>query len=385
MDNKTLLNELGKHHIDSISGRYLNEQTLLDTLKKIVPVKNRFLRKYSVENRPLHELKFGHGPYKIMIWSQMHGNESTTTKALLDFVSVILSSKAEWVNQVLNQFSFHIIPMLNPDGAELYQRKNANNVDLNRDALECSQPESKLLLQAFEEFNPDLCLNLHDQRTIFSAGDKPNPATVSFLAPAFDEGRTINRTRKIAMKLIVEASQELSKFIPNQIGRYDDKFNLNCVGDYFTHEGVPTVLFEAGHFPGDYKREKTREYIFLALVCVILKSNQALNIKNFNISDYLRVPENQKLFYDIIIRQVRYKSQIMDFTIRFEEYLEAGKIKFYPQVTESQDSDLLYAHRKISGQQRILKFETGVKNPEIRYIKALWLGKEKLSLSLTNH
>jgi hypothetical protein len=34
--------------------------------------------------------------------------------------------------------------------------------------------------------------------------------------------------------------------------------------------GVPTLLFEAGHFEGDYQREITRKYIFIALISSLL-------------------------------------------------------------------------------------------------------------------
>jgi hypothetical protein len=43
------------------------------------------------------------------------------------------------------------------------------------------------------------------------------------------------------------------------IGRFDDSFNLNCIGD-FSSNGSSTLLFEAGHFEGDYQRE-IRKYI----------------------------------------------------------------------------------------------------------------------------
>jgi hypothetical protein len=46
----------------------------------------------------------------------------------------------------------------------------------------------------------------------------------------------------------------LQRYIPGQIGRFDDSFNLNC-GDTFQAMGVPTLLFEAGHFEGDYQRK----------------------------------------------------------------------------------------------------------------------------------
>ena len=54
--------------------------------------------------------------------------------------------------------------------------------------------------------------------------------------------------------------------IPNGIGRYDDGFNLNCVGDTFQNFGVPTLLYEAGHYANDYEREEVRRLMFIALL-----------------------------------------------------------------------------------------------------------------------
>ena len=49
--------------------------------------------------------------------------------------------------------------MLNPDGADAYTRVNANLVDLNRDAQNLSQPESKILRNAFNKIKPDFILH----------------------------------------------------------------------------------------------------------------------------------------------------------------------------------------------------------------------------------
>ena len=102
---------------------------------------------------------------------------------------------------------------------------------MNRDSVDLSQPESQLLRKTFEEFKPDFCYNLHDQRTIFGAGNDGNVATVSFLAPAFNESREINEVRAKAMNVIVAMNEELQNHIPNQVGRFDDGFNINCIGD----------------------------------------------------------------------------------------------------------------------------------------------------------
>ena len=96
----------------------------------------------SSDNKPVYYFKFGSGKKKILIWSQMHGNESTSTKALFDTLSYF--SKLD--NKTLSNLSLHIIPILNPDGASMYTRENFNKVDLNRDALLLSQKESICLL-----------------------------------------------------------------------------------------------------------------------------------------------------------------------------------------------------------------------------------------------
>ena len=198
------------------------------------------------------------------MWSQMHGNESTTTKALFDLF-LFLNGDSNEANQIRKDFTLLIIPILNPDGAEAYTRVNANEIDLNRDSVDLSQPESKLLRKTFEEFEPDFCYNLHDQRTIFAAGDKNYPATISFLAPSYNNEKEYNKNRLKAVNVIAEMNEELQKYIPNQVGRFDDSFNINCIGDMFQSLGVPTILFEAGHYQDDYEREETRKFIFISI------------------------------------------------------------------------------------------------------------------------
>ena len=117
---------------------------------------------------------WGQGPKKVLLWSQMHGNVSSTTRELLDLFDHLQSTSGA---PLLERLTLLIIPQLNPDGSTAYTRLNTNNIDLNRDALDLSQPESIALNEVFESFSPDFCFNLHGQRSIFAAG---KPATLSF-------------------------------------------------------------------------------------------------------------------------------------------------------------------------------------------------------------
>lgn len=237
----------------TIEGRYLTLESIEPILNRINTDNQLSIIGESVQGRPIYKYLIGSGKTKIYLWSQMHGNESTTTKALFDFLN-LLQSGSDLASEFLSQFTFCCLPMLNPDGAHAYTRVNANEIDLNRDSQDLTQPESKILRAVFEEFKPDFCYNLHDQRTIFGVADTGKPATVSFLAPSYNEEREINESRQKAINLIAGMNAVLQEFIPGQIGRFDDSFNLNCIGDTFQYLGVPTILFEAGHFAGDYQR-----------------------------------------------------------------------------------------------------------------------------------
>ncbi|WP_405327339.1 M14 family zinc carboxypeptidase [Leeuwenhoekiella sp. LLG6367-2.1] len=327
------------HKVDALYGRYITInkiQPLIDNLPSLFKVA---LLGYSVENRPIAKVTFGSGPIQVLGWSQMHGNESTTTKALFDLFKYIEDHKeTEFVSTLLEMCTFTFVPMLNPDGAEAYTRINANKVDLNRDAQDLSQPESLILKELYTNIKPDYCLNLHGQRTIFGVGKPAKSAIISFLSPSQDELRTVTQSRKIGMHLIADMNEMLQEFIPGCVGRYDDGFNINCVGDTLQQKNIPTVLFEAGHFPGDYDREESRTLIFLSLIRILESVTMLKMHKNLSSNSYFSIPENQKCFFDYIIRSIKLpKLGTTDVAIQFEETLINGILNFIPKINQIGD------------------------------------------------
>ncbi|GAA3606882.1 M14 family metallopeptidase [Flavivirga amylovorans] len=339
-----------KHKETSLSHRYITNkhiEPLLNNLREhvIIDVIGK-----SVLNNPIYGLKVGKGKKRILLWSQMHGNESTTTKALFDLLNTFFG-KHNGLKSVLEACTLYIIPILNPDGAAAYTRINANKVDLNRDAQNLSQPESNVLRKVFESFKPHFCYNLHGQRTIFSAGNVNKSATVSFLAPAQDKACTITPNRKRAMEVIAVMNNALQEVIPNQIGVYDDAFNINCVGDTFQNENIPTILFEAGHYENDYEREVTREFIYISYISSL---NYIANstVKGDNYRPYLKIPENEKRFFDIIIRHAKVPGdsgeEINDIAIQYQEKLIDNKIEFIPKIEKIENLDAFHGHKEIN-------------------------------------
>ncbi len=284
-----------------LKGRYITIseiEILIDKLKI-----EKAIIGYSFLNKPIYKLKLGKGKTRVLIWSQMHGNESTGTKAIFDLINFVTnkSNNSQLKKDILSKATITIIPMLNPDGAALYTRVNAQQIDLNRDAVDLKASESKLLNKVLHEFKPDYCFNLHDQRSFFSVKPFNLPATLSFLAPSEDETRAVTDGRIKTMKIIVAINKVLQKYIPNQIGRYTDEFYPTATGDNFQKLGFNTILIESGHYPDDYLREETRKYTYFALLIGI---DNIVNAQEIDYKDYFKIPNNEKKYFNKVLTNV---------------------------------------------------------------------------------
>ena len=376
MTTETLIALYDTYKESALFDRYIHTKTILPLLQK-QPLQYKLEAiGASVNDETIYALTFGSGPKKILMWSQMHGNESTTTKALFDIFN-FLNSDHDLAKSILSSCTIKVIPILNPDGAKAYTRLNANGIDLNRDAQNLSQPESNVLKTVFNAFKPDFCFNLHGQRTIFSAGKSNRPATVSFLAPAQDQQCTITGNRKRAMEIIAVMNANLQLQIPNQVGLYDDAFNNNCVGDTFQSHNIPTLLFEAGHYKNDYSRDLVRSYIFQSLL-VAIQYIASVDVEGTAYKPYFDIPMNEKLFYDIIIRN----SESNDIGILYEERLIDGGITFVPKIEKISDLSAFYAHKELNANGYKVLAENGKALAEGSENDIVFINNKKFSLKL---
>lgn len=358
-----------KYKEQTISGRYITLDHIESLLQKCSSTGDLKIVGNSVLGKPIYKYSIGTGKIRIFMWSQMHGNESTTTKALFDFFN-FLNSNDPLSADFLLKYTFCFLPMVNPDGAKLYTRENANKIDLNRDSVNLSQPESKILRAVFEDFKPDFCYNLHDQRTIFGIENSNKPATVSFLAPSYNESKEYNETRLKAVNVIVAMNLELQKYILGQVGRFDDGFNINCIGDMFQSLNVPTILFEAGHFPDDYQREKTREMIFISVVTSLHYIHENDIVGNEK-TEYLQIPQNKVIFYDIFYKNVKInydcKEKITNFALQFKEEVLDGKVIFVAYIAQIDNLDGYCSHYEYDAENKLYS-DNEDNNPKINQI-----------------
>lgn len=280
---------------------------------------------HSTEGRPIYKFQKGHGKVRVVAWSQMHGNESNATHALLDMLYT-LEELPQLEEDLFSRITLDFVVMLNPDGSERWSRLNSKGIDLNRDFHKMESEEIKILKSLVLEGNYHYALNLHEQRTIFTT-DGVHPATLSFLSPSEDAERGITKGRKKLMAVVAHLNRMLSPLLPSRIARYTDEFYPNSTGDNFTKLGIPTLLFEGGHTEEDYFRKDTRKFYTVALYYALeLMAELKGSIEGFE--EYFDLPENKESHYDIIYRNVELNTKfpcVLDIAVQLKEVKDPEK------------------------------------------------------------
>jgi hypothetical protein len=256
----------------------------------------------SLEGRSINMITVGGGPFRVMLWSQMHGDEPTATAALFDVFDYLQRHRDdEPVKRILSALTLYVVPMLNPDGAERYQRRNAQNIDLNRDALSLQSPEGRLLKTLRDRFNPRLGFNLHNQAWSTTVGDPPKPASISLLSVAYDKAGSENAGRKLSKKVCAVVRDALEPFASGQIGRYDEEFETRAFGDNLTLWGTPVVLIETGPFPSATPDPPLVRMNFVAIVSA-LDALATGNVDKADAKRYESLPKNETKGFYILVK-----------------------------------------------------------------------------------
>jgi hypothetical protein len=311
--SKALFEQYDTYKETTIIHRRFKHKDLVPLIKQL-PFEKQVVGK-SFEERDLYQIKLGTGKTKVLLWSQMHGDEPTATMALLDIFRFFQAKNDGFDSlreSILTNTTLYFVPMLNPDGAERYQRRTATEIDMNRDALRFQTPEGALLKKLQDELKPEFSFNLHDKNTRYSAGKSSKQATVSFLATSFDMDRNWNPTRTRAMQVICGMIEALQNFIPGHLGRWNDEHEPRAFGDNVAKWGSSLILIESGGYKEDTEKQFIRKLNFVA----ILTGLQAIAEKSYThytLATYEALPNNERYLYDLLIRNAEfdYKGKIV--------------------------------------------------------------------------
>ncbi len=346
MDIKSILAHYSAFEEKTLSNRFFKHKDIIRLITRLSLEFNVEQLGISVKGKSINAIKWGKGETKVMLWSQMHGDEATGTMALFDLFN-FLQKENEIVNLLNESCELLIIPMVNPDGAEMFTRRNAQQIDINRDFLQTVTPEAKILRQARENFNPHFGFNLHDQTTLWSVDGTLKPATLSYLAPAFDKAVSINDVRKNAMLVIADIYQDLNELLPQQIGLFDDEYEPRAFGDNFQNAGTSTILIEAGGYHNDPEKQKIRQYYFASILSGLASIAQK-NYTSQRIEHYLSIPKNTKQIFHILIHNVILNGIDVSVGINYDECPNSDGCSTYKTYSIQDIGDLSFCEAYVT-------------------------------------
>jgi hypothetical protein len=330
MNIDSLLSNYNDFKVQELKDRFFKHKDIVALLAKLPATFEVSNLGNSYEGRSINAVKWGHGKTRIMLWSQMHGDEATGTMAIADLFN-FLQQDSEEIDKLAATCELHLIPMLNPDGAERFTRRSAQQIDINRDFLQCLTPEAQILKAYRDAANPDFAFTLHDQITLWSVSTSLKPATLSFLAPAIDAELSIDPMREQAMLVIADMFEKVSTIIPGHIGLFDDEYEPRAFGDNFQKLGTRTILIEAGGLKGDSEKQEIRKYYFVAMLSGInsIASKHYLRQSKAN---YFAIPDNNKQIFHILIHGLTVNGAKASVGINYDEYPNPdglGTVKHY--------------------------------------------------------
>ena len=255
----------------------------------------------SIQGREIRAVTVGSGATTVLLWSQMHGDEATATMSIADILRYFAEAEGDALRErLLRELTIVFVPMLNPDGAELFQRENAAGVDVNRDARRLATPEARALKSLRDRLEPRFGFNLHDQNARTRAGDDGLQAGIALLAPAYNAARDYNDVRGRARLVAAAIAEGLAGEIAGRVAKYDDGFTPRAFGDLMQQWGTSTVLIESGALPDDPQKQRLRALNTAAILLAL----DAIATGDFQRADpawYEALPENTGGAYDRLV------------------------------------------------------------------------------------
>jgi hypothetical protein len=382
MDFQSVFNNYENFREPAISDRFFKHLVVEELLNKLPSDFRVETKGYSEEGRSINLVTWGQGEQKVFLWSQMHGNEATGTMALFDLTNFLSNDAYQEITAAVKEnCTLYLLPMVNPDGAQRFIRRNAKQIDINRDFRDTITPEARLLRSLREEISPDFGFNLHDQDTLWSVEGSQKSATLSYLAPSYDQSQSINETRTRAMQIIAEVFEVINAILPGRTGLFPDAFESRAFGDNFQLAGTSTILLEAGGYKEDHEKQEVRKYFFLSILTGLMSIANGF-FQRKSIIDYQSIPNNDKQIFHVILHDIAVNGLKTSIGLNYVEVYFSetnSSIKYY-YVTDIGDLHDSNAYKKYSGS--LLNINEFLKVDSLANFKLLQ--DEKLILSFTD-
>ena len=340
------------------------------------------------EGRPIHEVKWGDGPIQVIAWSQMHGDEATATMALADIFHLLSTSgelSEEFKQKLHQKIALRVIPRLNADGAERWQRETALGIDMNRDATKQNSVEARILSAWADEIKPAFAFNLHDQNRLYSVGNSPEQTHIAFLATTGDYAGTWTPSRLRAGQICNRMLSQIESIIPDKIAKWTDEYESRAFGDTFSCRGYGLVLLESGGAGWDLEKHSLRKLnacLLLDAFCAIADGSYASE----SIANYEALPTNERAIVDIKITDAPLSSSVRADVLfnLVETPMTDGNIHYSWEVENIGDMSPFYGLTEINGKDLHLSPDYSISLGE-NYTELVLLKDGKPSFKLSDY
>lgn len=359
-----------KYKISGFDNKYIKPEKFLSYIQS----RNWNYKKlgYSQNGLEIYSVSIGKGSIKLGFWSQMHGNESTATRAMLDFFNYLEKTESD----LLNKFTLDWIPQLNPDGAKNWSRYSDSGVDLNRDFLNESTPEMKILKNFIFSNSYKCIFNLHDQRNLFYTANNAKPTNIALLSPVTGSVE-LPYNYYLAKGFIAKMITKLRLVTNINLAKFSDKFYPLATGDNFQKSGIPTILVEAGYSLNDHQREEIRKKLFYLFLSSLEVDYLSLNEETKSYDD---LPFNDEGAYDLIIRNVGIdnKKIIVSTDIGIRIVDELCEEQIWPKAIIQEIGDLRgqVCYEEFDAKNRIFRDVNDKYLPDRNQIASFYLGDD---------
>lgn len=202
---------------------------------------------------------------KLFIICRQHGDEPATTEAMMKLIRDMDTDNSTQTLDLLSKVSFYIVPMVNPDGADAFTRRNANGADLNRDWLYLSQPETRAVKEMVDIVKPDIILDEHE----LSPGNNRS----DFVETAGISSGTLPQ--------VVAESERLQNLVIGMLRVHNMKVRAAHIEDqcparlahrfFPIFEGIPALLFESRQAGARQNRLDYREDLHITATMTVAK------------------------------------------------------------------------------------------------------------------
>ena len=162
---KDLITPLQKSDYKKITSHAELSQFIKEVDEKSDLIKCEVLAK-SVEGRELFAVYFSKDGFgkdeskiKVLIFAQQHGNEQSGKEGALLLINELLKPENQYL---FDKIDFVLVPQMNPDGSEKNQRRNGNSMDLNRNHLILTEPETIGLHNLFNKYLFEVTMDVHE-------------------------------------------------------------------------------------------------------------------------------------------------------------------------------------------------------------------------------